>query len=168
MEPVYYTEFKTALQKMLIAGNSKGLLKVAFRMKEAVNQEKQQWIKTQSLFGKEIMAIQNYLQGKGNVLEQLDWKMGKVGTSFQRRVWKALRKIPYGETATYGEIAAEVGCPGGARAVGGACNANPFVLIVPCHRVIGSGRNLTGFGCGLELKSHLLKLENFRVEFTTG
>ena len=81
------------------------------------------------------------------------------GTDFQRRVWQALRDIPYGETRTYGEIAKIVGSPKGARAVGMACNKNPLLIITPCHRVIGSTGSLTGFACGIDIKKLLLDIE---------
>lgn len=81
------------------------------------------------------------------------------GTDFQKRVWQALLEIPYGETKSYGEIAARIGCPGGARAVGQACNRNPIMIIVPCHRVIGGNGRLVGFGGGLDMKEKLLTLE---------
>jgi methylated-DNA-[protein]-cysteine S-methyltransferase len=74
-------------------------------------------------------------------------------------VWEALLRIPYGEVKTYGEIAHEVGRPRAARAVGGACHANPIAIIVPCHRVVGAGGALTGFGGGLDVKERLLALE---------
>lgn len=81
------------------------------------------------------------------------------GTEFQKKVWHALCAIPYGETRTYGQIAAAVGSPKAARAVGGACNKNPIAVIVPCHRVIGASGGLVGFGGGLDLKHRLLELE---------
>lgn len=81
------------------------------------------------------------------------------GTEFQRRVWKELCKIPYGETRTYGEIAAAVGNPKAARAVGMANNKNPIVIAVPCHRVIGANGKLVGYACGLDMKRELLRLE---------
>ena len=81
------------------------------------------------------------------------------GTDFQKKVWQALLEIPYGETRSYGEIAARIGCPKGARAVGQACNRNPIMIIVPCHRVIGGNGRLVGFGGGLDIKEKLLTLE---------
>lgn len=78
------------------------------------------------------------------------------GTPFQLRVWQQLLKIPRGETRSYGQVAAAIGSPGAARAVGQACGANPLAIIVPCHRVVGSGGGLTGFAGGLELKTKLL------------
>ncbi len=81
------------------------------------------------------------------------------GTEFQKKVWSALREIPYGETRAYGEIAAAVGNPKAARAVGMANNRNPISVIVPCHRVIGSDGKLVGYGGGLDKKKFLLDLE---------
>ena len=81
------------------------------------------------------------------------------GTEFQQMVWKILLSIPFGETMTYGEIAQATGKKGAARAVGGACHANPLAVLVPCHRVLGANGNLTGFGGGLWRKKWLLHHE---------
>ena len=83
-----------------------------------------------------------------------------TGTPFQERVWEELRRIPYGTTVTYGEIATRIGCPKGSRAVGGACNSNRVLIAVPCHRVVGASGMLTGFVVGIERKEFLLRLEN--------
>lgn len=81
------------------------------------------------------------------------------GNTFEQRVWAALRTIPYGETASYGEIAAQIDAPGAARAVGVANARNPIAIVVPCHRVIGANGKLVGFGGGLPMKRALLDLE---------
>ncbi len=81
------------------------------------------------------------------------------GSDFQKRVWRELSAIPYGETRSYGEIAAAIGAPRAVRAVGAANGANPVPIVVPCHRVIGAGGKLTGYGGGLPLKRRLLELE---------
>lgn len=81
------------------------------------------------------------------------------GTPFQLEVWQALQAIPYGEVRSYGDIARAIGRPRAVRAVGMANHDNPVPIIVPCHRVIGSNRTLTGYGGGLELKERLLQLE---------
>lgn len=88
-----------------------------------------------------------------------DLPLRPAGTPFQRTVWAALREIPYGETAGYGELAARIGRPGAARAVGLANGRNPIAIVVPCHRVIGAAGSLTGYGGGLERKRYLLSLE---------
>jgi AraC family transcriptional regulator of adaptative response/methylated-DNA-[protein]-cysteine methyltransferase len=82
-----------------------------------------------------------------------------AGTVFQRRVWAALQAIRRGSTKSYAEVAAAVGSPGGTRAVGNACGANPVPLLVPCHRVIASGGKLGGFSGGLDWKKRLLRAE---------
>ncbi len=87
---------------------------------------------------------------------QFTLELAAHGTPFQQRVWDALVKIPYGETTSYGALAARIGRPGGARAVGIANGSNPIGLIVPCHRVIGADGSLTGYGGGLPLKRALL------------
>jgi methylated-DNA-[protein]-cysteine S-methyltransferase len=81
------------------------------------------------------------------------------GSEFERAVWQQMTLIPYGETKSYGAVAAAVGEPGGAQAVGTACNRNPLPVIVPCHRIIGADGKLVGFGGGLERKRILLELE---------
>ena len=81
------------------------------------------------------------------------------GSAFQKKVWAALQQIPFGETATYGEIARAVGRPDASRAVGGANNRNPIAIIIPCHRVIGADGSMTGYGGGLPRKRLLLDLE---------
>ncbi|OUP79404.1 hypothetical protein B5F08_04160 [Anaeromassilibacillus sp. An172] len=85
------------------------------------------------------------------------------GTPFQKKVWNELLKIPYGEVRTYGEIAKAVGCPKGARAVGLACNKNPIIILIPCHRVVGKSGRLTGYACGIDVKEKFLSLENAKL-----
>jgi methylated-DNA-[protein]-cysteine S-methyltransferase len=90
-----------------------------------------------------------------------DLPLAPRGTEFQQRVWLRLRDIPYGQTRSYGQVAAELGLePGASRAVGLANGANPLSIVVPCHRVVGSDGSLTGFGGGLARKRHLLDLES--------
>lgn len=85
--------------------------------------------------------------------------LNPAGTDFQRAVWAALRAIPYGETRTYGAVAAAVGRPKAARAVGNANNKNPILIFTPCHRVVGADGALVGFAAGLPVKEALLALE---------
>ena len=91
--------------------------------------------------------------------KNFDVPLRMEGTPFQQRVWHALTEIPYGETATYGEIAERIGNPKACRAIGMANHVNPVSIIVPCHRVIGANGRLTGYGGGLPVKEKLLKLE---------
>lgn len=85
--------------------------------------------------------------------------LAPAGTAFQLAVWQALRQVPFGESVCYSALAAALGRPGAARAVGGAVGANPLLVLVPCHRVLGKGGALTGFSAGPDLKRYLLSLE---------
>lgn len=105
-----------------------------------------------------ISLLDTYFAGQNPDFSQLP--LAPAGTEFRRRVWAALRAIPYGATSSYGQIAGEIGCRGGARAVGGACGANPLLIVVPCHRVLGSDGRLTGFSAGMERKEWLLAHES--------
>ena len=100
--------------------------------------------------------LEEYFAGKR---KQFDLPLAPKGTDFQKRVWKALTDIPYGETRTYGKIAAAVGSPKAARAVGMANNKNPIGIIIPCHRVVGADGKLVGYAGGMEKKEWLLNLE---------
>jgi len=108
------------------------------------------------LIKKAAIQLGEYFKGKRKVFEL---PVILRGTDFQNKVWKALQKIPYGKTRSYGELAAMTGNSKASRAVGMANNRNPVVIIVPCHRVIGHDGSLTGFGGGIELKRELLELE---------
>jgi O-6-methylguanine DNA methyltransferase len=103
-----------------------------------------------------LAEIHAYLRGE---LRQFTIPVDLRGTEFQCDVWKAIAKIPYGQTTSYGELAASINRPKATRAVGQATGANPVPIIVPCHRVVGSSGGLTGFGGGLPLKERLLGLE---------
>ena len=103
-----------------------------------------------------ISQLQEYAAGTRT---EFDLPIAPTGTDFQLAVWQALREIPYGETRSYGEIAARIGNPKASRGVGSACNKNRILLLIPCHRVIGKNGSLTGFGAGLDLKDTLLNLE---------
>lgn len=106
-----------------------------------------------------LTALKEYFDGNRKNFREIPVSPALGGTPFQRKVWNALRDIPYGETRTYAQIAQAVGSPKACRAVGGANHRNPLPIIVPCHRVIGADRSLTGFGLGLDVKEKLLTLE---------
>ena len=98
----------------------------------------------------------DYLAGRRR---EFDLPLAPHGTPFQRRVWRALEAIPYGQVRSYRDIARAVGCPRGFRAVGMANHRNPIPILIPCHRVVGADGSLTGYAGGLELKRRLLELE---------
>lgn len=109
-----------------------------------------------ALLSEALAQLEAYFAGR---LTRFDLPLRPAGSAFQRRVWQAMRDIPYGGTATYGDLARRTG--GSARAVGGACGDNPIPVIVPCHRVLAAGGGLGGYsgGAGVETKRALLQLE---------
>jgi methylated-DNA-[protein]-cysteine S-methyltransferase len=104
--------------------------------------------------------LEEYFAGERRVF---DLPVSPPGTPFQQRVWAELRRIGYGETISYAELAARIGRPTAIRAAGAANGANPVSIVIPCHRVIGSDGSLTGYGGGLDAKSALLELERTPV-----
>ena len=117
------------------------------------------WERDDDIFGDAVEQLGAYFAGD---LTTFDVDLELAGTEFQQRVWAALRTIPYGETRSYGEIAAQIDASGASRAVGLANGRNPIGIIVPCHRVIGASGSLTGYGGGLDRKRTLLDLEKSR------
>lgn len=105
---------------------------------------------------KAYTQLTEYLDGKRKVF---DLPLAPKGTDFQKQVWQALCKIPYGQTRTYKQIAEAIGNPKGVRAVGMANNRNPLIIVVPCHRVIGSNGKMIGYAAGVDKKEFLLRLE---------
>jgi len=101
--------------------------------------------------------LDEYFSGKRKVF---DIKINPTGTDFQKLVWKELQNIPYGKTKSYSEIAAATGNKNAQRAVGNACNKNPIMIIIPCHRVVSKNNNLGGYAYGSIIKQKLLNIEN--------
>ena len=116
--------------------------------------------KETSLIKNTKQQLDEYFAGKR---KKFDIPIKLDGTDFQINVWKELLKIPYGETCSYLDIAKRIGNPKASRAVGMANNKNKIIIIVPCHRVIGSNKKLVGYACGLEVKEKLLELERGNV-----
>jgi methylated-DNA-[protein]-cysteine S-methyltransferase len=114
-----------------------------------------------------VEQLRGYLRG---LRQEFDLPLSvRGGSGFERAVWDQIAAIGYGEMRTYGEIATALGDPGAARAVGIACNHNPLPIVVPCHRVVGAGGKLVGFGGGLARKRFLLELEaRVRIEASFG
>ena len=105
--------------------------------------------------------LAEYFQGRRQVFTV---PLAPAGTPFQQRVWAALCEIPFGATASYGDTAARIGNPRACRAVGMANHQNPILIAVPCHRVIGAGGRLVGYGGGLDMKEALLQMERRALE----
>lgn len=108
-------------------------------------------------------AIGHYFAGELDVIDRIPVETG--GTSFQQKVWRALRSIPCGSTSSYGQLAQQIGHPAAVRAVGTANGANPIAVVLPCHRVIGANGSLTGYGGGIERKRWLLNHERSPLLF---
>jgi O-6-methylguanine DNA methyltransferase len=100
--------------------------------------------------------IKAYIAGS---LTAFSFRWAMNGTAFQCKVWEELCKIPYGETRSYRDIANSIGMPGASRAVGNACNRNPLLFVIPCHRVVGASGKIAGFAAGVERKAFLLEME---------
>lgn len=165
---LFYTVFEAPICPVLAAVDESGAVArveflAAFTEAEALAQ-----------FGHEKAAVPDKRRTAAlqNQLEEyfsggrrtFDLPLSVSGTPFQRRVWDELRRIPYGETRTYGQIAASLGRPTACRAVGGANGANRIPIIIPCHRVIGADGSLTGFAGGKPIKAFLLELEGMRLK----
>lgn len=114
------------------------------------------WVRDEEPFGEACRQLDEYFAGERREFRLL---LAPGGTAFQRRVWAALCEIPFGETASYGDVARRIGAPRAVRGVGGANGRNPIAVVIPCHRVIASDGTLGGYGGGLERKRFLLDLE---------
>lgn len=114
------------------------------------------WVEDAGAFDEPLRQLAEYFDGTRTTF---DVRIELHGSPFQRQVWEALLEVPYGGTASYGDIARRVGRPTAARAVGAANGRNPVSIIVPCHRVVGAGGALTGYGWGTERKAWLLDHE---------
>lgn len=162
MADLSYTTMKSPIGPLLLAGDDDGLRLVYFSTGRKPKSPERDWTENKAPFKEVIRQIDAYFDGK---LKQFDLPLAMKGTRFQLLVWKNLQQIPYGETVSYGEIARRIGSPDAARAVGLANGSNPIPIIVPCHRVIGSNGDLTGFGGGLPVKKKLLALESGQLSF---
>ena len=107
-----------------------------------------------------IAQLQAYFTGR---LQRFTVPLADHGTPFQKAVWQALREIPYGKTLSYGALAAHLGCPGAARAVGNAVGQNPILILTPCHRIIRADGSIGGFSAGLAAKHVLHRIEGIRT-----
>lgn len=153
----------TPIGRLLLAGNDDGLRYLLFDHGSSTKRHKlplDEWEENSAVFKETARQLKGYFAGS---LKQFDLPLAAAGTPFQMRVWKALCDVPYGETASYGEIAEKIGKPTASRAVGMANGRNPISIIIPCHRIIGSSGKLIGYGGGLNRKTKLLQLEGVVV-----
>jgi methylated-DNA-[protein]-cysteine S-methyltransferase len=152
MKSIFY--YNTKIGRISIEENGTSITKLDFISKDVQEDiiEKNETV----LLKQAINELNEYLDGNRS---SFDLPLEPKGTEFQKKVWNALKEIPYGETRSYGEIAKIIGNEKASRAVGMANNKNPIAIIVPCHRVIGANGKLVGYAGGLDLKGKLLELE---------
>jgi len=151
-----YGHFDSPVGALLLAGDGEVLHLIGFPRGSRAKRPRPEWRRDQFLFAETCEQLAAYFAGE---LTGFRLPLHFGGTAFQNRVWKALCAIPFGATTTYGTLAASLGKPTASRAVGAANGANPLPIVVPCHRVVGSDRSLTGFGGGLKTKRFLLAHE---------
>ena len=155
---LYYKEMNSPIGKLKLVANANALVAILSERErpnrlrlDVPNVDRQHPILVEA-----ERQLSDYFAGKRT---QFELPLEPGGTEFQKKVWRNLRRIPFGKTRSYGDIARTVGSPRASRAVGAACGKNPLSIVVPCHRVLGSNGALTGFGGGLETKAELLALE---------
>jgi methylated-DNA-[protein]-cysteine S-methyltransferase len=158
---MFYTTYESPVGQLLLVGDGEHLHQVHFENGKRAAQTLPEWKESRRPFEEVLRQLKAYFRGER---EEFEISLAMEGTGFQRTVWEELRRIPYGETISYGQLAERIGKPRAVRAVGAANGSNPIPIIVPCHRVIGSNGSLTGFGGGLPTKKKLLELENRQLK----
>jgi methylated-DNA-[protein]-cysteine S-methyltransferase len=156
LEGALYTRLQSPIGAVLAAGDEQALWAVWLDGQRWAPNVGRDWRTAEEPFGEVACQLGQYFAGE-RIAFELPLRIH--GSAFRRRVWRALCEIPFGQTRSYGELATLIGSPGAARAVGLANGRNPFAIIVPCHRVIGAGGSLVGYGGGLDRKRWLLAHE---------
>lgn len=154
----YYSTYKSILGELIIVVEESKLIGLYIENGKH-NIDTNNLIKNDNdkIITKTKTWLDKYFKGLNPDIEEIDIKF--IGTDFRIKVWNLLKAIPYGQTMTYGEIAKKINCKS-SEAVGGAISHNPISIIVPCHRVLGKNKTLTGFASGINNKKKLLDLEN--------
>lgn len=163
---MHVIEFDTVLGKTIVAGNEQGLAGVWFEDQRHFAGMQAAWLHEETeLLNSAKQQLLAYFSGE---LQTFDLPLAPQGTEFQERVWQALQGIEYGQTCSYGDLANQLNQPKAVRAVGAAIGKNPLSIIIPCHRVLGSQKQLTGYAGGLERKQWLLQWEQSHKLRTAG
>ncbi|MGC7560732.1 methylated-DNA--[protein]-cysteine S-methyltransferase [Pasteurella sp. PK-2025] len=157
MSTIYYCYYVAPVGRLLMLAQDEKLTNLDFEQEQMLPHST--WVEDakRPIFLHVKQALSRYFAG-----EKEDFKgipLAPQGTAFQCAVWQALQQIGYGESASYAELAKRIANPKAVRAVGGAVGRNPISILIPCHRILGKDRALTGFGGGLPIKRHLLQLE---------
>lgn len=159
---MYYCYVNSPIGDLLLAGDGESLHCVGFPEGKMRRDPEPDWIFNEAPFAEPARQLDEYFSGERT---EFDLPLKLSGTDFQVSVLEELARIPYGETVSYAEVAQRIGKPKAVRAVGAANGRNPLPIFLPCHRVIGSGGDLTGFGGGLDTKAALLRLEAENSQF---
>jgi methylated-DNA-[protein]-cysteine S-methyltransferase len=161
---VHYARLQSPVGPLLLAATEKGLRCLHFDRGNLPKPGRDEiWIESEEPLRPYVEQLLAYFRGqRRDFTFDLDLK----GTSFQKKCWEALRRIPYGSTCSYADLAREIGSPRAFRAVGQANHNNPVAIVVPCHRVVGADGSLTGYGGGMEIKQKLLRLEGAAIQPT--
>jgi len=156
---IYFTTMKSPVDELLLLSDGENLTGLFMHECSHPPTKQGDWKRKDDLpvFEKAKQQLTNYFKGE---LTEFDLPLKASGTEFQKRVWRELSRIPYGQTINYGQLAQRIGNPNAQRAVGLANGRNPIGIVVPCHRVIGANGTLTGYGGGLPRKQTLLELES--------
>ncbi|RKT35356.1 methylated-DNA-[protein]-cysteine S-methyltransferase [Roseovarius halotolerans] len=160
MNGLRYTHVESPVGDLLVAGTEEALHFLSFPTGHKAFRPRPEWRRDDAPFQEVRRQLDAYFAGD---LRRFELALHLSGTEFQNSVWRSLADIPFGQTRSYGEIARSVGRPKASRAVGAANGSNPLPIILPCHRVIGAGGSLTGFGGGLAVKAFLLRHEGVLV-----
>jgi methylated-DNA-[protein]-cysteine S-methyltransferase len=152
----YYHYYDTPIGTLLLAGSGAALTLLGFPSGSMARRHEPGWKQDAAPFREVTEQLGQYFAGER---QTFTLSLAPAGTEFQQQVWATLQDIPFGDTWSYGQLAAHIGRPKASRAVGAANGLNPIPVIIPCHRVIGASGKLTGFGGGLDTKRYLLDLE---------
>jgi methylated-DNA-[protein]-cysteine S-methyltransferase len=157
-----YTLLDSPLGKLALTSDGKHLTAIHFPRRDGTAHVERAWQRDDAVpvLAQARAQLSEYFAGRRT---RFDLPLRPQGTAFQQGVWRALLKVPFGRTSTYGALAAAIGRPTAARAVGAAVGANPLAVVVPCHRIIGADGTLTGYAGGLARKTKLLALEGVRA-----
>jgi len=154
-----YTTTESPIGELLLVGDGEALRGVHMQEGRRPVAVGESWIRADDQFETARAQLGEFFRGERT---DFDLPLEPAGTAFQREVWAALARIPYGETVSYAELARRIGRPGAARAVGAANGSNPLCVVLPCHRVVGADGSLTGYAGGVGRKRFLLALESAR------
>jgi len=160
---ITYLRFATPLGEMIAIANGERLTHLDFTNSKYAPRVREDWREDarSPLLRQCVREVTQYFAGRRR---SFDLPLAPDGTAFQQRVWKEISRVPCGKTISYAQLAVRCRAPGAARAAGAATGRNPLAIVVPCHRIVGSGGALTGYAGGVDRKARLLALEGAREE----